>query len=151
MPEKAPDFIRMVKLIKAPREKVYHAWIDPDTRRKWWCATPEHCSSVCEIDPKVGGNYRINMEKGGEEYVTVGEFVELDPPKKLVFTWSWEKPPTGVQGSVVTVELFEAQADGNAATELVLTHEKLMDPQNRDAHSGGWAGCLAALAKYMSP
>ena len=111
---------------------------------------PEHRSSVCEIDPQVGGSYRINMEKGDEEYVTVGEFVELDPPNKLVFTWSWEKPSNGVQGTVVTVELFEAQADGNPATELVLTHEKLLDTQNRDAHTNGWTGCLAALAKCMS-
>lgn len=146
-----PTFIRMSKLIKAPRQRVYEAWINPEIRRQWWCAAPEYCSSQCEIDAAVGGRYRINMEKQGEEYVTVGEFVQMDPPAKLVFTWTWEKPADGVKNTLVTVELFDVQIDGQPATELVLTHEKLSDPRNREAHTSGWTGCLTSLAQHLDP
>ena len=145
----APTYIRLTKLIKAPREKVYGAWLDPQIRKQWWCATPQYCSNRCEIDPTVGGRYRINMEKDGEEYVTVGQFIELDRPNKLAFTWSWEKPIDGVQDTKVTVELYDTQVDGYPATELVLTHEKLNAPINRQEHNDGWTGCLQALAEYF--
>ena len=148
MTEQAPAFIRLTKLIKASRQAVYEAWIDPQSRRKWWCASPEHSCSTCDINATVGGTYRINMEKDGEEYVTVGKFTELDPPRKLAFTWTWEKPSDGVRDTLVTIELFEAVSeDGQPATELILTHDRLPHAKSRDLHTGGWTGCLQSLAK----
>ncbi len=152
MTDQPPTYIRLTKLIKAPRQAVYDAWLDPESRRQWWCAAPEYGCNVCEIDPTQGGRYRVNMEKDGEEYVTVGEFTELDPPRKLAFTWTWEKPSDGVRDTIVTIELYDAVAeDGQPATELVLTHDRLPHAKSRELHTGGWAGCLESLAKHFDP
>ncbi len=143
------DYVRLTRLIKAPRQKVYDAWLDPDVRRQWWCATDEMTCGVCDLDPTPGGDYRINMCKDGKEWVTVGRFVELDPPRKLVFTWSWEGMDFG-KDSRVTVELFETDFDGRPATELVLMHEQLKTPHERSEHTSGWLGCLKSLSKMFA-
>ena len=142
------DYVRLTRLIRAPREAVYDAWLDPKIRRQWWCAAEDMTCGVCDIDASEGGAYRINMTKGGDEWVTVGEFVELDRPNKLVFTWSWEGMDFG-KDSRVTVELFETQFDGKPATELVLLHEQLGTPHERSEHTSGWLGCLKSLSKHF--
>ena len=47
--------VRVHRLIKAPRQRVYDAWIDPELRKQWWRATPEMGCDLCQIDAKVGG------------------------------------------------------------------------------------------------
>ena len=144
------DTVRLTKLLRVPRQRVYDAWLDPEIRRQWWCAAPEMSCSVCDIDATVDGRYRINMEgPDGKEWVTIGKFVELDPPSKLSFTWTWEHDETFGGDSLVTVELFETEFEGNPATELVLTHEKLTTPHMRSEHTSGWFGCLKSLGTYF--
>ena len=144
----AGDFVRLTRLIPADRERVFQAWVDPEIRRQWWCAAEGMACGVCEMDTSPGGKYRINMTKDGQEMVTVGEFVELDPPRKLVFTWSWEGMDFG-KDSRVTVELFETEFDGEPATELVLLHERLGTPHERSEHTSGWMGCLKTLSGHF--
>lgn len=143
-----PHRLRIEKVIRAPRDRVWEAWIDPVQRRRWWCAAPEYACSVCDLDPFVGGRYRINMEKGGEEWVTVGEFVELDEPHRMRFSWSWERPADGVKDTLVTVELHDEVVDGRPGTRLVLTHEDFRDEADVREHVGGWTGCLESLAAF---
>ncbi len=144
------DAVRLTKLLRVPRERVYHAWLDPAVRRQWWGASPEMKCTSCEIDAQVDGAYRVNMiGPDGQEHVTVGRFVELDPPAKLAFTWTWEQDPTFGGDSLVTIELFETEFEGEAATELVLTHERLTNAHQRSEHTSGWMGCLRSLASYF--
>ena len=141
--------VRVHRLIKAPRQRVYDAWTDPEIRKQWWRATPEMGCNLCEIDANVGGNYRIAMHEGDNQHTSIGEFVELDPPSKLVFTWSWEGIDFG-QDSLVTVELHEAEFEDQPATELVLTHEKLGSAHERSEHNAGWMGCIKQLSKMFA-
>lgn len=81
----------------------------------------------------------------GSVHVAVGEYREFDPPKRLVFTWSWEDNELA-DGSVVTVELTEA----GGGCDLLLRHESLANQESRDHHTEGWNGCLARLEKALS-
>lgn len=152
MSDNPSNTVRLTKLIKAPRQRVYDAWLDPEVRRQWWCAAPEIACSVCDVDARVGGDYRVNMcGPDGKEWFTNGRFVCLDPPGKLTFTWNWEHDPGFGGGSTVTVELFETTFNNQPATELVLTHEKLGSPHERSEHTVGWMGALNSLATHFAP
>ncbi len=136
--------LKMVRVIQAPQEKVFDAFIVPELRRKWWASKPgSHCN-VCEIDGRVGGHYRINMVTPDGECNVTGTFREIVRPEKQVFTWSWT---TGeVVDSIVTI-LFKAL--GPKTTELTLIHEKLPAGEIRDLHMEGWIGCGESLAAFV--
>ncbi|MEI8198024.1 MAG: SRPBCC domain-containing protein [Phycisphaerae bacterium] len=136
--------LRQVRVIKAPPQRVYEAWVRPELCRQWWSADVGMACGVCEIDARVGGKFRISMSAKGVEYISVGEYLEVQPPHKLVFTWSWEAPPGGAQNTVVTLE-FKAVPEG---TELTLTHRGFGSIKSRDNHQTGWANCLANLAAF---
>lgn len=145
------DYVRLTRLIRAPREEVYNAWLDPKVRKQWWCASPEMKPGVCEIVAEVGGRYRVGMVgPDGNEYVMAGEFTELDPPNKLAFTLTWDHDPNFGGNSLVTIELFEASFKDEPATELLLTHERLTKPLERSDHTTGWLGCLKSLGKLFA-
>tara|TARA_R110002111_G_scaffold171864_2_gene237452 strand:+ start:861 stop:1346 length:486 start_codon:yes stop_codon:yes gene_type:complete len=151
MSQAVGDFVRLTRLIRAPRKIVYNAWLDPAVRNQWWCASPEMKPGVCEIDPTVGGRYRVGMVgPDNSEYVVTGEFTELDPPNKLVFTWTWDHDPEFGGNSRVTIELFDATFKDEPATELLLTHERLTKPLERSDHTTGWLGCLKNLGKHFA-
>ena len=146
--------VRIARTFKAPRQRVFDAWVNPEYRQQWWGARPGMYCDLCNIDPRSGGQYRINMKNpqadGEREWITVGEFIEYDAPNKLVFTWSWEQPDptepgTGAKNTVVTVEFHDVEG----GTQVVLTHEGFATEQLRDEHNQGWDGCLASLATFI--
>lgn len=151
MPDPVENHVRLTKLIRAPRERVFDAWLDPNLRKQWWCAAPDMECPSAEIDATVGGGYRVAMRKGDEQWVTFGEFIEIDRPNKLVFTWNWEHDPAFGADSRVTLTLHETTFDSKPATELVLLHEKLVSPHERSEHTVGWIGCLRSLGTALAP
>ena len=84
-------------------------------------------------------------------YVVGGTYREVQPPEKLVYTWTWEhhgeqEDPEFIPAeTVVTVEFH----DLGGKTEIVLTHEFFTDVNMRDQHSQGWTGCLEQLATLL--
>jgi uncharacterized protein YndB with AHSA1/START domain len=132
--------LSLVRTIKAPPEKVFAAWTDPKTLKKWMSPTKEMEVAVAETDLRVGGRYRILMrEPDGKEHGVVGVYKEIVNPKKLAFTWGWENSTE--MNTLVTVELRKK----GAGTELTLTHSKFADDKTRDMHSQGWMGCIGRL------
>ena len=117
MPDPVTAHVRLTRLIRAPREQVFEAWLDSEVRKQWWRATPEMHCPLAEIDPTPGGRYRMAMCKDENESVAFGEFVEIDRPERLVFTWSWEHDLDFGGGSRVTVTLHDTTFDGQPATE----------------------------------
>lgn len=98
--------IRMTRLFNAPRRLVFEAMSRPEHVREWWGRLGEGYSvPVCEIDLRVGGRWRfVNRHPQGEAAFH-GEYLELDPPGRMVFTEIFEDFPDAV--SVVTSELSE--------------------------------------------
>ena len=130
---------------EASPAKIFEAWTDPE-QLKNWMGPSDDFKVEAETDARVGGRYRFQMtHPSGSVHVAVGEYREFDPPKRLVFTWSWEDNELA-DGSVVTVELTEA----GGGCDLLLRHESLANQESRDHHTEGWNGCLARLEKALS-
>jgi uncharacterized protein YndB with AHSA1/START domain len=131
------------KLLSARREDVYDAWLDPESLAEWMRPN-DGIRSTVEVDPRVGGAFRIVMRHSGGEYDHRGEYLVLDRPSKIVFTWISDG--TGQRESIVTIELH-ARGD---ETELVLTHEGLPDGESARRHTEGWSGIASALAEHFA-
>jgi uncharacterized protein YndB with AHSA1/START domain len=82
-------------------------------------------------------------EPSGTNHRQFGEYREVVPHSRLVFTWSC--PDLGVVDSVVTVTL----APHDSGTALTLSHELPPDPKIRAEHEGGWNGCLGSLETFL--
>src|SRR5258708_37807974 len=106
------------KMLPASREEVFDAWLDSEGMSVWMTPGPIVSSEVT-LDPRVGGRFRILMKAPTVSYDHTGEFLILDRPSKLQFTWI--SPGTGNQETIVTIELHER----GTQCELVLTHERL--------------------------
>jgi uncharacterized protein YndB with AHSA1/START domain len=163
-PQPAP-MIRLNKLVQAPAQRVYDAWLDPAQMKRWWL--PDTSAAACDvqIDPRVGGAFRINMGTAEKPFVAVGKYTVMDPPRRLAFTWSWEQTPGFADDSLVTIEFYEIdnprhpphgedQGDGTShssprATEIVFTHERLNTALSRSDHTGGWWSALVALGYHV--
>ena len=137
--------LNLRRIFKAPREKVFRAWTDPEELKKWW--GPEgYATPSAEVDLRVGGKYRLGMRKlpDGEIFYLTGIYREVRPPERLVYSWRWEAEPEYGE-TQVTVDFRQA---GNS-TEVVLTHEFFPTGKARDDHNRGWSSCLDRLAKLL--
>ncbi|HEY5992239.1 MAG TPA: SRPBCC domain-containing protein [Candidatus Udaeobacter sp.] len=139
--------LEIKRFINAPRERVYAAWTDPAELQRWF--GPEDVRTIkIAADVRVGGKYRWDLvKKDGEEWACLGEYRELIPGRKIVFTWKWDDDEAWENhDSVVTVEL----SDRDGGTEVKLTHEKLPSEESRDRHNDGWNSVLDRLEKFVA-
>jgi len=134
----------LTRTFKAPVERVYAAWTDPEKMRRWF-APGDMTVPDAEADVRVGGRYRVTMQGGECEFnVTGGVYREVIPNHRLVFTWQWEG--TDLE-TLVTLEFRSVSAN---ETELTLTHEGFDNESTRDKHGEGWNGCLVNLEAFVS-
>jgi len=128
----------------APVEALFNAWAKPEVVSKWF-APGEMTVPEAELEFKKGGQYRIVMQnKDNEQFIVGGEYLEIQAPNKLVFSWQWSTSPHATR---VTV-LFSKLADNKSKLEL--THTELETQESCDQHHQGWMGCLANLPKVLS-
>lgn len=141
------EVVRVTKLLPAGPEQVFDAWTDPESLAQWFLPGPVKVGPV-EVDLRIGGRYRI-VVVGQAEYEHWGEYVEIERPKRLVFTWF--SANTGGGETLVTIE-FEGRRSGTtgARTELTLTHEQLPNHQAAAQHEAGWSNILDALGAYLA-
>jgi uncharacterized protein YndB with AHSA1/START domain len=98
--------IRLTRLFDAPRQLVFEAMTKPEHVRRWWGALGEGYSvPVCEIDLRVGGRWRFVSRHPKGEAAFRGEYREITPPNRLVFTETMEPHPE--PGSIVTAVYTE--------------------------------------------
>jgi uncharacterized protein YndB with AHSA1/START domain len=137
----ATHSLQVKRHVRASPKQVYRAWTESEQIARWFRPSPDFATVVHRLDLRSGGGYRIEMRHpDGSSHVAVGEYRELESPKRLSFTWRWEGSP--MAETLVTVELF-SKDDG---TEVVLTHTLFQSEPQRDEHTKGWTGCLAQLA-----
>jgi|SRR5689334_4631359 len=148
MTAKAADKVsfEIKRVINAPRDRVYAAWTDPTQMRQWF--GPENVQTRNLVaDARVGGKFQwdlINPE--GEEMTVAGEYRELQPGRKVVFTWKWQDDEDWERHeSIVTVEF----SDCDGGTELRLIHERLPSTESRDRHIEGWTSLLKKLEEFV--
>jgi len=139
--------LRIVRVFAAPRALVFDAWTKPE-QIKQWSAPRGFTIPVSEGDLKVGGKWRACMiSPQGEELWLGGEYREIVPNERLVFTHAWGedegKPRTE---TIVTVQ-FADHPDG---TEMIFEQTGFASIESRDGHSGGWNECLELLADHLA-
>ncbi len=124
-------------MIDASPETVWEFLVDPKKVTRWK-------GQSVSLDPVEGGEYRVDVIPG---HTARGQFVELDPPSRLVYTWGWEQgdgEPAAVPPGSSTVEIELVPENGG--TRLVLTHRDLPSQEAAESHTAGWDHYLARLA-----
>jgi len=126
---------------------VYEAWTTPEQMRLWLRPTDQFNHTMLEVDLRVGGNYRIGFESPDGEINTVGgQFREIVPDSRLVYSWMWEAPNEFADiETQITIE-FLPSGEG---TELVLTQERFPEECMKERHMQGWTGSLDQLHKAV--
>ncbi len=156
--------VQIRRTFTAPREKVFQAWLDPKMMPRWFGRgiKEQPHTRVVELDARTGGHYKVEVscppdirpdEQNHERcqsapdlriYKMQGQYREVRPPERLVFTWWWEG--ADFRDSLVTVE-FRALGQSNF-TEVLLTHE-LLPEKEREDHRQGWEGCFNMLEETL--
>ncbi|MFN7923276.1 MAG: SRPBCC domain-containing protein [Bryobacteraceae bacterium] len=136
--------LQIKRTFAASPERVFRAWTDPAAMRIWF-APGDYTVPEAEAELGPGGRYRVQMRApNGNLHEVTGTYKEVDPPRRLVFSWAWVSNPAVEM--LVTVE-FRASGE---ETEVTLTHERLPDEESRRRHEQGWIGCLAKLPAALA-
>ncbi len=138
--------VHLIRRFKAPRDRVFRAWTDPQRLARWW--GPEgRTAPVVELDVRAGGRWRTSMRSPeGDEVWVRGEYREVDPPNRLVFTWAWEE--NSVPGHETLVEIDFA--DLGDQTEIRLTHLGFETAEQCELHNEGWTSSLECLTDHLA-
>jgi uncharacterized protein YndB with AHSA1/START domain len=136
--------VRITRRIAATPEEIYDAWTDQKSVSEWMVGIPGG-SARATLDPRVGGRFHIDMIDGATTYPHEGEYLRLERPRLIEFTWI--SGATNRQRSVVRVELHPITND---QTELTLTHTLLPTDRAAQDHRAGWSNALDRLAEVVS-
>jgi uncharacterized protein YndB with AHSA1/START domain len=161
----ADRLLTLSRWFDAPRERVWTAWTDPSQLAAWWgphgYANP---AAIAETHP--GGRLRIVMRsKDGIDYPVVGEFVEVDPPSRLVFTESADEAPDEWRATldayrsatpagtplrmVVTVSFEERDGGTQLTVATTFTSDDDRDAVMRMGAVSGWSESLEKLETLL--
>jgi uncharacterized protein YndB with AHSA1/START domain len=144
-PEPIPATLVVRRRIEATAEKLFEAWTDPSHLLRWWGPRGVECIAA-EVDLRAGGAWRIaNRMPDGTVLWIAGSFEHVEPPHRLIYSWQLESRPGPVERVTVCFEVR------GTATEVIVTHERMVDAATRTSHEAGWNGCLESLAAYSSP
>ena len=130
----------------APRERIFHALTEPAELVEWWgpsgFTTPE-----IEVNLNVGGGYRFGMQPpDGQLFHLVGEFLEIEPPSRLVYTFRWEEPDPDDRETVVRLSLEPAPLE---ITGLSLSQVGFATDARLALHRAGWTDSLERLSAFI--
>jgi uncharacterized protein YndB with AHSA1/START domain len=119
-------------LIAASPSEVYRLLTDEELLIEWM-------APIASLDPRPGGQVSWTHHNGD---TVRGEFVELVPDRRVVFTYGWERADVGIPPGSTVVEIDLRPTP--TGTELRLVHRDLDGPM-ADAHAGGWSNYLTRL------
>jgi uncharacterized protein YndB with AHSA1/START domain len=119
--------VAVATTIRAPRDRVFDAWLDPDRLARFLCAGDTHVARI-EVDPRVGGMFRVVMASERGEFDHRGRYVEIVRPERLRFTWI--SAATGGAETDVTVT-FDLVGEGTRVTMRSRRHDDQTGPARR--------------------
>ena len=135
--------VQVRRRVKARAEEVFDLWTRPDLMVRWMSPFPGavDCKASCDLRP--GGAFSLAMSSQESSREVSGTYVEVERPRKLVFTWTG--PLTNDVDTLVTVEFTPRGEE----TDLVLTHERLPTSAIVEGHTRGWGHILDHLAEMV--
>ncbi|MDF8265846.1 SRPBCC family protein [Luteipulveratus flavus] len=134
--------LRLSRTYPVDADRLWAAWTVPDRLVRWWWR--HWPGTTCTIDLRVGGRWRIDAPQQG--IAVHGEYVTLEEPSLLAFTWIWRED--GTDGPVEHVEVrFTPTPEG---TLLDLHHTGIADAAGVADYRQGWTFVLDQLADTTS-
>jgi uncharacterized protein YndB with AHSA1/START domain len=137
------DVVTLDIFIAAPRERIFQAITDPEQAAQWWGRKDQYYFNHFDMDVRVGGKWSTTgtSPKNGDLAVH-GEFLEVDPPRRLAYSWSSSWMPA------VTKVLWELDSQ-DTGTLVRLTHSGFAGDSNQtQGHSHGWSLLLTWLQAF---
>jgi uncharacterized protein YndB with AHSA1/START domain len=135
--------LTVTRLIPAPPERVYHAWLDPRMLARFMLPGTGMSVPEATSDARVGGRFRIVMRAGDKDMPHQGTYLELTPHDRIRFTWE-------SMHSLADSEVTLSFAPRDGSTFVTLTHVKFASEDARQAHEGGWSRILQELATVFA-
>lgn len=141
----ADDELLITRVVDAPADLVFSMWTDPEHFRHWMGPGKYECRHA-EMDVRVGGAYRgmIYADDDGESWFG-GVYREIEPHTRLVFTFKWDKGPSGELETLVTITFRE---DANGRTSMTFHQTPFLNVERRDSHVGGWNSAFNNLQQH---
>ncbi len=138
--------LEMKRVLTAVPSVVFGASSDSSELAKWW--GPEGFTTPSlEFQPRVGENYRIEMQPPeGDPFYLTGEFREVDPPARLAYTFVWEDPDPDDVETLVALSF----RDLGESTEVVFTQGPFKTEARRALHRDGWMDGFDTLERLIS-
>ncbi|MDJ0785499.1 MAG: SRPBCC family protein [Myxococcota bacterium] len=132
--------------LSASAERVFEALHDPE-RMARWLVPGELESATVDVDFRVGGTFKVVMHGSERDFGQSGEYLVIEPPRRLVFTWVSDFVPEAVARTRVSVSLDPL---GPERTRLRLVHDELpREGDDYDGHQGGWSSILDKLEALL--
>ncbi|MFD4840529.1 SRPBCC domain-containing protein [Achromobacter sp. NPDC058515] len=141
----SPLELRLQRRFDAPVERVWRAWTDPQALMRWFGPAETRQVLMAETDVRVGGAYQVGFAtEDGREHHASGRYQEVEPQRRLVFTWAWRDTPE--ETSLITLEFTPA----GTGTDLAFLQTPFVDQATRDGHEHGWSGAMDRLADHLA-
>jgi uncharacterized protein YndB with AHSA1/START domain len=143
MTSDARPIVRVTRRFDASAERVFDAWLDPKTAGRWLFATATGQMVRVEIDARIGGQFIIVDRRDGEDVEHRGEYLDIDRPRRLVFTFG--VPKYSSETTRVCIDIVPRET----GCELTLTHEGVL-PEYAERTKAGWTEILGRLAANLA-
>jgi uncharacterized protein YndB with AHSA1/START domain len=136
--------LRLQRTFPAPAEAVFEAWTSEEVLRRWWHTEHGWETSEAEVDLRVGGTVRVVMRDPEKDvaYGGGGTYTEVDPPRRLAFTWTWDGDTRRT-----LIELDFEERDG--VTTVRFTQSGLWDDDAVRSHEEGWGKLFDRLERVL--
>jgi uncharacterized protein YndB with AHSA1/START domain len=133
------------RTFQAPAQTVFDAWTSEEVMRRWFHGQHGWETPEAQVDLRLGGAVRVVMRDPDEdvEYGGGGHYTEIDPPTRLVFTWTWDNE----SDRETLIELDFKEVEG--VTTVRLTHSSLRDQESVLSHEGGWSAAFDNLKQAL--
>jgi uncharacterized protein YndB with AHSA1/START domain len=139
--------LELKRVLPASRQRIFRALTEAAELAAWWGPLGYTVPDM-DVDLRVGGRYRFTMEPpDGEPFHLSGEFLEIDEPSRLAYSFRWEEPDPDDRTTVVTLSLLEV----GEATELSLRQGEFATEARLALHRDGWSDSFTKLRELLQP
>ncbi|TGL41007.1 SRPBCC family protein [Leptospira perdikensis] len=149
-----PQILKVEKRINADPLRIFQAWLNSEDFAQWFLSGEGIGIESVHMDPRPGGKFIINMTMDGKIFPHEGEYITIDSPNKLVFTW--RSHATENQDTLVTVTFVKitdttvvTSSKQKPQTLVTLTHEQLINDIQIKMHNHGWTSILESLSQWI--
>ena len=137
---------RISRTFDAPAQAVFDAWTSEEVMRRFFHAGHDWETTDATVDLRVGGEVRVVMRDPHEdaEYGGGGKYTEIDPPRRLAFTWIWDDESS--RETLIEIEFSESAG----RTTVEFTHSHLWDEEAVRDHEDGWGKVFDNLERTLA-